>query len=63
MSKLKKKVELSKKEQDEFESVVSPVMKWLSENYHPHIHIVIESNYAQLFEGQKIFYSNEFLVD
>jgi hypothetical protein len=63
MSEFKKEVELSKKDQDEFESVVSPVMKWLSENHHPHIHIVIESNCAQLFEGQKVFYSNEFLVD
>ena len=63
MKTIKNEIELSKKEQDEFESIVKPVMKWLSENHHPHVHIVIESNTAQLYEGQKVFNTNEFLID
>ena len=47
----------------EFEDIVKPVMKWLSENHHPHMHVVIESNTAELCEGQRVFNTNEFLID
>ncbi len=58
-----KKIDLSKKQQNEFEDIVKPVMKWLSENHHPHTYVVIESNTAELCEGKQVFYSNEFLID
>ena len=36
-----------------FDEAVRPAMKWLTENCHPHMKIVIESNVAELVEGQK----------
>lgn len=36
-----------------FDEAVRPAMKWLAENCHPHMKIVIESNVAELVEGQK----------
>ena len=36
-----------------FDEAVRPAMKWLAENCHPHMKIVIESNVAELLEGQK----------
>jgi len=42
---------MSDEKQKEFEAVVRPVMKWLAENHHPHMKIVIESNCAEMVEG------------
>lgn len=58
-----KKIDSSKKYKKEFENIVKPVMKWLSENHHPHTYVVIESSTAELCEGKQVFYSNEFLID
>lgn len=46
-----------------FDEAVRPVMKWLAENCHPHMKIVIESNVAELVEGQKIIVTDDYLVD
>ena len=42
---------LKKEQFKEFEKVVKPVMKWLSENCHPHVEITIDSTRAELKEG------------
>ena len=34
-----------------FEEVVRPVIKWLNENHHPHVTVIITPTDAQLFEG------------
>lgn len=46
-----------------FEEAVRPVMKWIAENCHPHTKIIIESNVAELSEGQKILATDEYLID
>jgi len=46
-----------------FDEAVRPAMKWLAENCHPHMKIVIESNVAELVEGQKTLVTDEYLVD
>ena len=46
-----------------FDEAVRPVMKWLSENCHPHMKIIIESNSAELLEGQKTLVTDEFIKD
>jgi len=37
----------------DFDKVVKPVMKWLKKNCHPHMKVIIDSNVAELVEGQK----------
>lgn len=50
-------------QQQEFENVVRPVMKWLAENQHPHTHIIITSTDAELSEGVNAISTSEYLPD
>jgi len=47
----------------EFIELVTPVMKWMAENLHPHTKIIIEANSAELVEGEIAYVNNEFIVD
>ena len=59
-----KKVETGNQEKFEgFDEAVRPAMKWIAENCHTHMKIVIESNVAELVEGQKTLVTDEYLVD
>lgn len=42
--------ETDRKRQD-FEELARPLVKWLNENYHPHVVVHIEPTGAQLYEG------------
>jgi len=46
-----------------FEEACKPLMKYLCENHHPHIKVVIDGNTANLLEGIEYFKSNEFIID
>lgn len=35
----------------EFEKVARPLIKWLNENYHPHVTAIITPTSAELLEG------------
>jgi hypothetical protein len=37
----------------DFESVVRPVIKYLCENHHPHVKVIITPTNAELMEGKK----------
>jgi hypothetical protein len=45
MSKEKEKVK-------EFEELVRPILKYLCENYHPHVTVIITPTTAELVEGK-----------
>ena len=38
-----------------FEEAVKPLMKYLTENCHPHMSVYVTSNRAELLDGQKTF--------
>ena len=42
----------TKEKISEFEEVVKPIMKFLCENYHPHVTVIITPTNAELFEGK-----------
>jgi hypothetical protein len=46
-----------------FEDASSYMMKYLSENHHPHVMAEIDSNSAILWEGLKTYLDNSYLVD
>jgi len=46
-----------------FDEVVKPLMKWLSENNHPHMTAIVTGNVAELVEGVQNVRTNEFIVD
>lgn len=63
-----KLVELIKQYEDDkskdFESVVRPVIKYLCENYHPHVTIIVTPTNAELLEGQQATGNvTDYLVD
>lgn len=48
---------------DPFEEAARPLMKYLCENHHPHVTVIVTGNTCELLEGQKVFKTNEFNVD
>jgi hypothetical protein len=52
-----------KKEAQTFEQAVKPLMKWLSENTHPHTTAIVTGNVAELVEGVEVVKTDEFIVD
>jgi len=42
---------ISDEKREEFEAISDPVIKWLNDNFHPHVHIVIDSTSAELSES------------
>lgn len=45
--------------QEEFVALAKPIIKLLNDDYHPHHSVVIDSNHAELLEGQ-IAYSHNY---
>lgn len=38
-----------------FEDAVKTLMKWLADNHHPHMKVIVDSTCAELVEGQKTY--------
>lgn len=47
----------------EFEEITKHVIKWLCENYHPHVAVVIDPTTAVLYEGKVGFTTHEYIRD
>ena len=46
-----------------FEDAVEPLMKWMSENQHPHTTVIVTGTRAELVEGIQCHLNDEFIVD
>lgn len=42
---------LTEEQKKEFEKAVKPLMKYLAENHHPHVTVIVDGNAAELLEG------------
>jgi hypothetical protein len=51
------------KDPDAFKKACEPLMKYLSENHHPHVRVIIDCNTAEMLEGINYFESDEFILD
>jgi hypothetical protein len=58
---IKKQVKMGKQEQ--FEEAAKPLLKYLSENHHPHTTVIVTSSSAELVESEMVFNTDEFLTD
>ena len=54
---------MTEEQKAEFEALARALMQWLATNQHPHTHIVITANTAELSEGVCAIQTNEYLVD
>ncbi|WP_277967075.1 hypothetical protein [Pantoea trifolii] len=46
-----------------FEEAAKPMIKWLSENEHPHHAAIVTSGHAELLESKLAFPTTEFIKD
>ncbi|HHR6139776.1 hypothetical protein [Proteus vulgaris] len=54
---------MNQKNESEFDAVVKPLMKYLAENYHPHVKVVVDSTTAELVEVHNSISTDEFIKD
>ena len=53
VKKAKEMAEDADEQKIDFETVVKPVLKYLCENHHPHVTVIITPTTAELLEGVK----------
>ena len=63
--KLKKLIEKWNHEfqECELETVSRPLIKWLNDNCHPHIKVIVDTNRAELVEGIFAFRTDDYIKD
>ena len=54
---------LSKEKIKEFEEVAKPLIKFLAENFHPHVTVIVDGGRAEILEGSASIVTDEFIVD
>ena len=54
---------ITNEKQSEFETAAIPLIKWLNENCHPHVVVIVETDGAQLFEGVCSFRTQKYIKD
>lgn len=54
---------LTKEQIQQFEEAAKPLMKYLAENHHPHVKVIVRGASAELLEGLSSFHSDKFLID
>nr|ELR5228783.1 hypothetical protein [Providencia rettgeri] len=52
---------MNSKDESEFEKVTKPLMKYLAENYHPHVKVVVDSSSSELIEVHSSISTDEFI--
>lgn len=52
---------LTKEQRSEFEKITKPLIKYLAENYHPHIKIIVDYSSAEILESSSRVVTDEFI--
>jgi len=54
---------MNEEQRKKFEELCRPLMRFLCENCHPHVTVIVEPTQAELVEGVCVVRTDEFLVD
>lgn len=54
---------LTNEQMGELMDAAKPLMKWLSDNCHPHCSVIVENDRAELVEGIANVQTNEFIKE
>ena len=54
---------LNASQQDELEILSRPLIKWLNDNCHPHIKVIVDTNRAELVEGIFTVRTDDYIKD
>jgi len=47
----------------DLKKLAEPLMKWLAENHHPHMKVLIDSGSVELLEGVECINDDQFIRD
>lgn len=53
----------TEEQKDEFEKLTKQVMKFLCDNFHPHVSVIVDPTHAEILEGQAATVTHEFVKD
>ena len=53
----------TEKQREEFELLSRPLIKFISENFHPHTDVILDSVHAEILEGVMVFHTEDYLTD
>jgi hypothetical protein len=54
---------LTKEQKERFEKAARPLMKYLAQNYHPHVTVIVDGSRAEILEGSASIVTDEFIRD
>ena len=54
---------LNKEDGKKFDQAARPLMKWLSDNCHPHVCVIVDYAHAELKEGVRNFVTEDYVKD
>ena len=54
---------LTEEQKKDFEKVSKPLIKFLAENFHPHVTAIVINNRAEILEGFASIEKNEYIKD
>ena len=54
---------VSHAQQDEFKALCDPLIKWLNDNFHPHVSVIVTPTSAELSSGETAYTTEAFLRD
>ena len=54
---------LTKKQREDFDKAARVMMKYLGENHHPHVTVVIDSGKAEILESSATLVTDEYVGD
>ena len=54
---------MNQQERDKFEKIARPLIKFLNDNFHPHVKVVIDCTNAELLEGIYNFRTEDYIKD
>ena len=54
---------LNEEERKKFEQAARPLMKWLSDNCHPHVFVIVDYARAELNESVAAFVTKDYVKD
>jgi len=58
---MKPTIEQMKEKREEFEKLSRPLIKFLNENFHPHMTIIITPGSAEILEGVSSFSTDDYI--
>ena len=56
-------MKITKEQEEQLEVASKPLMKFLAENFHPHVKVIVESDRAELLEASASIKCEDYVVD